>query len=78
MKSCPFKSSAVQAQAARLVDAGREIGLKVEKAALLSARSTFGACDQEECQLWFSYTNEWIEEHGLDLGDGWCGLINLE
>lgn len=76
MKQCPFKETAVQQQAARLVDKGN--GAESQEAALKSARSTFGACTRGECQMFCSYDKEWAEEQGYEPGDGWCGLVKTE
>ena len=73
MKQCPFNTTAVQAQAARLVDKGSDPDLAIK-----SARSTFGACDGEECQMWCSMSKEFADKHGFDPDTGWCGLVNEE
>ncbi len=63
MKSCPFKSGAVQAQAARLCSPGHGVD---QERALAMARDQFGSCDQEGCQMW----------QGGVRGPGYCGLTN--
>ena len=50
MKQCPYKRTAVQAQAARLVDKGAS-----DENALKMARDQFGTCDEEGCACWLWY-----------------------
>ena len=73
MKQCPFKTTAVQAQAARLVDQGKprteDEAQGCASSALRSARSTFGSCDEEECACWLWYS---------DPKAGHCGLMSPE
>ena len=74
-KQCPFKSSAVQAQAARLVDAPRESGsVRCQELALESARDQFGTCDQGECAMWDSW--KYTDADGAIKQGGRCELKN--
>ena len=73
MKQCPFKATAVQQQYQ-----AERANADFDEAALEMAKVLFGECDGKDCQMWYSYSKEFADQHGFEPGDGWCGLIHDE
>ncbi len=66
MKMCPFKTTAVQAEFARLKAIPKQGGVSITRiGAMREAREVFGQCDEEECAMWGYYHT-----------GNRCGLIN--